>query len=164
MMSKKMGIYKQDKLVGRIGENTGVTDRFETAEVHVGDIVMYNRRHMNHIGVVINDDGIYRVMGRNFLLTDLGQHMGRDLQIVVKHSDVSQEILQAIGDGTGTVKTDVFIKEIEEVEEMTLEEIEKELGRKIKIVREKKSFQDTLWDEYWLKNGWRKKNSKDDYS
>lgn len=117
---------------GRVGEFTG---RYayrngyigKKHKIYVGDVLSYGDDGKAFSGTVMKGiDGNYGIMGRGV------DHLNfEQLTITVPHNRVPIEMINALHGGHFK-----FVEE--EAIEMTVEEIEKALGKRIKIVKEEK--------------------------
>ena len=113
------------------GESTGnkaYENGYGRRRVHdicVGDVVRYNDSVGNTFcGVVLKRDGQYGIMGRGINHLDYA-----NLTITVPYERVPIEMINALH------KVDFEYKEVEAVE-MTIEEIEELVGKRVKIIKE----------------------------
>lgn len=153
--TKRMGIYNHDKFLGEIGERIGVKDELGTNKrgVRVGDVISFlYEGHSYHTGtgVILNNEGNHYILGYG----DLDFYS--DAKVIINCGDLTEEILQLLtlaNQELSNMDLILSIREIDnEPEEMALEDIKKELGRKIKIVGEKqKSLQEKFLDNHLSK-------------
>lgn len=113
---------------GTIGEPTGSYGYalpFDGRPIHVGDVVSYTTKHGTNTGVVMQGrDGKYGVMGWGVNNLNLDR-----ISIVIPYEKLTEYIINTLHDRGG------FTIEEVSAEEMTVEEIEKALGKRIKIVK-----------------------------
>jgi|SRR5690625_346006 len=113
---------------GKRGESTGVYAYKNGCnglvhEIRVGDVVCYTEDGLSFCAVVLKNDGKYGLMGRGV------KHLNyQNLTISVPYERVPVEMIKALHG------VDFEYVEEEPVE-MTLDEIERLVGRKVKIVK-----------------------------
>ena len=110
---------------GVIGEDTGFSAYYLpqwNQVIRVGDVVSFLFNDNVHTGVVMRDDNQYGVMGWGVDRLDYDR-----ISIVIPHSKVTEEIIKTLHGDSFSIVEDI-------AEEMTIGEIEKELGRRIKII------------------------------
>ena len=127
-MSKSVRMVWDGVDYGKRGEPTGVYaykngSRGKAHEIKVGDVVCYTVDGLSFCAVVLKDNGRYGLMGRGI------EHLNyQNLTICVPYDRVPVEMISALHG------VDFEYVEEEPVE-MTLDEIERIVGRKVKIVK-----------------------------
>ena len=113
------------------GESTGVKayangyGRRKVHEICVGDVVCYNDSVGNTFcGVVLKRDGQYGIMGRGINGLNYA-----NITLCVPYDKVPIEMINALH------RTPFEYREVEAVE-MTIEEIEELVGKRVKIIKE----------------------------
>ena len=128
-MTENTRIIRGDLDYGRRGERTGVYAQKNgragrVHEIRVGDAICYTIDGLSFVGIALKRHGRYGIMGRG--VYDLNY---ADLTISVPYDEVPIEMINAIH------RVDDFEYVVEEAVEMTLEEIEDIVGRKVKIIK-----------------------------
>jgi|SRR5690625_2601004 len=133
-MSKKLGIYYEDKLLGVIGDvaNTKakklINGHLVERQVYVGDVISFSKYEATYVKVAL-PNGIWGFGANTYDF--------KNIEIILSYDDLTIDILRKLQNPDSKKSRRLFdIREIDktEREEMTIEEIEKALGKKIKIV------------------------------
>ncbi|MCA1021523.1 hypothetical protein [Halobacillus litoralis] len=129
-------IFYNKSLLGRLGEQTGSyaieekNGQNQKVELRVGDVVSFYKYKRIYTKVVVKNSSKHHEYGIfGFGTNDLSfDKMTR----VLSYEDLTEDILQKLQENLLSKRSSFAIKETSE-REMTLGEIEKELGYKIKI-------------------------------
>ncbi|GIN10154.1 hypothetical protein J26TS2_00210 [Shouchella clausii] len=137
-MSEKKALFYLDSFLGFLGEPTGSYalynqyGRNERVELKVGDVVSFVEYGRSHTLVVCKNcfEKAYGVYGFGSNKLDF-KHLTR----ILTHEDLTEDLFQKLQKPTGRNRDFYTIRDID-IREMTVSEIERELGYKVKIKSE----------------------------
>jgi|SRR5699024_8080200 len=133
-MSKKLGIYHGNSLLGVIGEKSDCVAKVDYGgyikheRLCIGDVIAFERDGNIYIKTAL-ENGVFGFGSNNFRFHNINK--------ILSYKNLTVDILRKIqGVGIDDIKEQFDIREIKESKpvEMTVKEIEKVLGKKIKII------------------------------
>ncbi len=129
-LKQEKALYYDTSFLGLIGEEANRKDSLGN-DLHIGDVVSFEHWNKKFVKVVASHgDNVYGLFGFGTNTLDFDK-----LVKIVPYNYLTEELFIAIQETTSHFDRSLFKIKDYEVREMTVREIEKELGCRIKIVK-----------------------------